>query len=561
MSATRRLYLYLITAISLGVTAGGAGQLISLILDLTVRSRVDQVGGQEFSAGQLSLGLAMLAIGAPLWYFFWRAVQQRTAGDVEETGSALRKFYLNLVLVVASLTAVSGTSETLRWLLGGAIAVEFQSGALAAAIVAFLIWLYHWKVAEKEGHPSPAAGTLRRWYMYILSTYGLVSFATSVAQFINAGVLSLPFFSPSLVEAGFWNGATQMAVANIITGGGVWYFHWFRMAKDDYDSVLRQVYFYLLTVSGGAIAALVAATVTVQRLVTFAIGGVTVPPGSYFSFIGWAIPTILIGTAIWGYHQRLAKEESSRITERRESAERIHHYLMSFIGLSTMSAGIILLFGLIINLLIGITGQIIIAGTTWWQGLLGLSLALLIVGTPLWLYYWGGVLKRIEAGGIEEWRATSRRIFLYAVVVLSIGTLIADLVNIVYQILNGILQAHADTIIRESRWSIQTLLVAGPWLWYHLRIIRIDQKRGSEALAARRKVTLLTYDRGGTTSEKFEKRLGYRITTMLRAGTGEDGILTDEELNRIAAEIEASPANRVLLVKTGDNFAVIAYEG
>ena len=276
--------------------------------------------------------------------------------------------------------------------------------------------------------------------MYILSTYGLVSFATSVAEFINAGVLSSPFFGSSLVEAGFWNGSTQMAVANIVTGGLVWYFHWFRMAKDDFDSVLRQVYFYLLTVSGGAIAALVAATVTVQRLVTFAFGGVTVPLGSYFNFIGWAIPTVLIGTAIWGYHQRLAKEESSRITERRKSAERIHYYLMSFIGWGTMSTGIILLFGLILNLLTGITGQIIVAGTTWWQGQLGLCLALLIVGTPLWLYYWNGVLKRIEAGGIEEWRATSRRIFLYAVVVLSIGTLIADLVNIVYQILNGIVE-------------------------------------------------------------------------------------------------------------------------
>ena len=100
----------------------------------------------------------MLAIGAPLWYFFWRSVQQRTAGNVEETGSALRKFYLNLVLVVTSLTAVSGASETLRWLLGGASAVDFQSGALAAAVVAFLIWLYHWKLSEKEGHPSSSAG-------------------------------------------------------------------------------------------------------------------------------------------------------------------------------------------------------------------------------------------------------------------------------------------------------------------------------------------------------------------------------------------------------------------
>src|ERR1035437_10356268 len=240
MSSTRRLYLYLITAISLGVMAGGAGQLISLILDLAVKSRVNQVGGPTFAAGQLSLGLAMLVIGAPLWYFFWRSVQQRTTGNVVETGSSLRKFYLNLVLVVTSLTAVGTTSTTLGWLLGGATAVNFQSGTLAAAIVAFLIWLYHWKLSEKEGHPSPATGTLRRWYMYLLSAYGLAAFATSIVEFINAGFLSVPLFSSALIGAGFWNGSTQMAVANIVIGALVWYFHLFRMAKDDFDSVLRQ---------------------------------------------------------------------------------------------------------------------------------------------------------------------------------------------------------------------------------------------------------------------------------------------------------------------------------
>ena len=50
MSSTRRLYLYLITAISLSVMAGGVGQLISLILDLAVKSRVNQVGGSSIQS-------------------------------------------------------------------------------------------------------------------------------------------------------------------------------------------------------------------------------------------------------------------------------------------------------------------------------------------------------------------------------------------------------------------------------------------------------------------------------------------------------------------------------
>lgn len=560
MSATRRLYLYIITAISLGVMAAGAGQLLSLIFDLTIKSQIDQVNRDTFITGQLSLGLAMLFIGAPLWYFFWRSIQQRTAGSPQEIGNGIRKFYLNLLLVITSLTAAAALIETLRWLFGGASAFQFQTGSLSAAIVSSLIWFYHWNISEKEGRPSASAATLRRWYVYVLSAYGLVTLATSLAGFINAGVLSLPFFNGTLIQGGFWSEMTQTLVARILIGGLVWYFHWFRMAKGDFDSTLRQVYFYLLTVSGGAIAALVAATITVERLVTIALGGVTVPLGSYFNFIGWAIPTMIIGTAIWGYHHELAKEESERSRERRQSAERTHYYLMSFIGLSTMSSGIILLFGLILNVLIGVSGRILIQGTTWWQGLLGLSLALLIVGTPLWLYYWGRVLKRVEAGSFEEWRAASRRIFLYAVVIIAIGTLIADTVNIVYQVLVGILQSHMGTIIRESRWSIQTGLVAGPWLWYHLRIIRADQKRGAEVSAARRQVTILTFDRTKATAGKLEQKLGYRVRILHRAGAGEDSVLSDEEAERISREIENSPATRVIVLSVGGKFVSLPFE-
>ncbi len=50
-----------------------------------------------------SLGLAMLIIGAPLWFFFWKNVQRNVSGNTIEIGSALRKFYLNLILVADCL--------------------------------------------------------------------------------------------------------------------------------------------------------------------------------------------------------------------------------------------------------------------------------------------------------------------------------------------------------------------------------------------------------------------------------------------------------------------------
>src|SRR5512139_3728767 len=101
MSVTRRVWSYGVTFVALGLAAAGVGQLLSLLLGLGVR---DRFGGSGFSQQQLSLGLAMLIIGVPLWFFFWRSIQGRVRGRAEEIGSALRKLFLNLVLFGAALT-------------------------------------------------------------------------------------------------------------------------------------------------------------------------------------------------------------------------------------------------------------------------------------------------------------------------------------------------------------------------------------------------------------------------------------------------------------------------
>jgi hypothetical protein len=558
MTATRRFYLYLITLAALGVLAGGIGQLLALLFDQTIKA-APQVGRGSFSAQQLSLGLAMTVIGGPLWFFFWRSIEGRTAGNVEEIGSAIRKLYLNLVLVAGAMSMFIAGQSVLKWLISGALRTQFESGTLATAIVAGLIWFFHLRVSEKEGHPSPRARTLRRWYMYILSAFGLVWLMVSIVELVSSAALALPVWGQTLVRVNFWNGSVQSIISRIVTGGLVWYIHWFRIAKGDLDSVLRQVYFYLLTVSGGVIAALVALTVTVQKFITWALGGVQGAVGQHFQFLGWAIPTVLVGAAVWSYHSRLATEEGAQIEGHRQSAERVHLYLMSFIGLGTMSAGLIVLFAILLNWLISVPGKPLTPGTGWWQSLLGLCLALLVVGTPVWLYFWGRVLKRSERG-IDEWQATSRRIFLYAIVVITIGTLIADFVNIVYQMINGMLQGHANTIMRELRWSLQTAIVAAPMLWYHLRIIRTDQKRGGEAVAKRRQVVLITADTTGAVASKLEAKLGYRVQVWRRVGaTGEPADLSEDELTRLADEIAAAPTSNVMLVGVTGAFTVVAY--
>ena len=55
----------------------------------------------------------MLVIGAPLWFFFWRGLQRQVNGHTAEIGSAIRKAYLNLILLVTALITLFAASNLL----------------------------------------------------------------------------------------------------------------------------------------------------------------------------------------------------------------------------------------------------------------------------------------------------------------------------------------------------------------------------------------------------------------------------------------------------------------
>ena len=561
-SIPRRVWLYLITLVSLGIFAGGIGQLLTLLADTAIKgSSLIRVGESAFNQQQLSLGLAMTVIGGPLWFFFWRAVQRRIRANQDEAGNAIRKLILNIVLLVTALTGIIAASNLLEWLLAGVQTAELPSSELAIVIVTGAIWCYHWLVSEGEGHPSPAAETLRRWYVYVLSGFGLVWLAVGLVHLIDVAVISLPFWGDALVRGEFWSNTAQMSIAQILLGGLAWYFHWFRMARGDFDSTLRQVYFYLLTISGGAITVLVTLSILIYRFLIWAFD--TAGASSrYFQFLGWAVPTILVGLAIWGYHRRLAQEESSQVQEKRQSAQRIYIYLMSFLGLGTLATGLSFLFGTIIDLIIHAAGTSLTVSPDWWQDQVSLFLALLVVGTPIWLYYWNSVFKLVQAGGIEEWRSLSRRIFLYVIVGASIITVAADLVNIIYQLLNGVLQDDFGVnVLRDSKWSLQTLIVAAPLLWYHWRILRADQRQGAESVVVRREVTFLVDDRSGELVSRLENKLGYKVRNLYHVGqTTETPPIPDEEIDRLVNEIQASPSDKVMLVVVGGKVITLPYQ-
>ena len=564
MSTAKRVYLYLVYFITLGIFSSGMVMLLRVCFDIIIKHpAAAQIGAQSFVGEMLSLGLAMLVIGGVLWFLFLRAIQRSTSGDITEIGSAMRKLFMYLILTVSAIVGLFAVVDFMEWLMAGALQNRFPSEGLAMLIVTSVVWYYHWRNEEEEGQPSPAAKKFRRWYIYLLSGFGLVSLSVGLVGFINAAILNLPIWGAPIISGRFWDSSVHNNLGWILAGGSAWFFYWFRMAKGDIDSTLRQVYLYLLPMLGGSIVGLVTLTTSLYRVFRFALGSLSVLTDTYFQFLGWAIPTMLVTAAIWAYHQRVAQEEAVQVQERQLSARRIHSYIMSFLGIGTLIAGLIILGGIMIEMLIYTVGSAPMVITSgWWRDQIAICLALLVVATPIWLYYWNSVLLMVAEGGLAERKARSRRIFLYVILGAAVITLAADLVNIMYQLLNGVLQGtFGINVLRQSKWSLQTLVVAVPVLMYFWQILRQDQRLGAEVTAVKKTVTMLVSDRTVELVSLIEEKLGYKVRTLQYLGqmTEDFPVLSDEEVAKLADDIQGIHSTNVMLIAVEGRPIVLPY--
>lgn len=254
LSDARRLYIYLWMLAGLTLVVAGVYNLLRYLLGIT-----GDTAGNEALAG----GLAMLLIGAPLWWFFWQGVQSSQA-DPAERHSLLRLVVLYLIClagVIGVLTAAGGVLNSLiRWILGEANSlVEFlgnNSGSLAALVPLAVMWAYYGKILDQEvaAQPDqPRRDVLRQLYYYVLALLGLaVTFAglARLASFLSDLALS---WNPI---PNTWRGELSGSLAALLVGLPLWLLTWPPMQREaarpgsagDHArrSLLRKSYLYLV---------------------------------------------------------------------------------------------------------------------------------------------------------------------------------------------------------------------------------------------------------------------------------------------------------------------------
>ena len=282
----RRLYRYIWMLYGLLMTVFGAQQILRFLFYVPG----DVLGelGREVGVN----GVALLLVGAPLWVYAWRIIQDSLV-DPAEMRSTLRLGILYLLALGGVLTVITTASMAvnaiLTWLLG--VDWTFQDfiqqigGPISIGVPLGMVWAYYgyWlkRHIEAAGDPIRQAA-LKRLYNYILAFIGLVVAFIGVAT-LFAFIIDMTT-GTSILMSDSTRGTLATSLSSLIIGLPLWLAMWRPMQAEamaqgemgDHArrSVLRKAYLYLV-IFMGVIGGMAAAVGLVNLLIGTALEGDT----------------------------------------------------------------------------------------------------------------------------------------------------------------------------------------------------------------------------------------------------------------------------------------------
>jgi hypothetical protein len=500
MSRVRRLYFYLVCYASLSMLLSGLAISIRVILEqaLGVGSSGVLFGffsGREQFREQTALGIALVAIGLPVWLLHWRALQGwlRGASGRDERRAALRRLYVYAVLATTALTAYSAARDLMAHLIGLplGLSTDAQQAAgiarpLPYLLVAAIFWAYHWRIAADDRvgvGEGGASATLRRWYVYGMAAFGvtlLIANLTVLGQqlwltLFDRGALAAlgPILTPRTVAEG---GGT--ALVSLV----VWLLHrgWSERAassliwhsENERHSVLRRVYLY--AVVAGTVALALTNASQVARFVLLNLLGESVERVGgepALLALGRPLANILVFGLFWVFYWRSVRQEASAEPEvgRQAGVRRLYFYVVAAVSLAILASS---LAGLL-RVMVDSALQVPSIGPGSTRRDIANYLSMLIVALPVWLYHWSTAQALMAGpGGPDEARSTTRRWYLYLVAFAGLIVLLVSGAWIVYDLVLVVLGRPLDRQLQaEIGRLLANSLVAMGVLWYHRRLV------------------------------------------------------------------------------------------
>ena len=558
IGTVRRLFVYVLAFLGLMFAATGISLLLTGVLEVVIE-RV--LVGQRSEA--LSTALAFTVVGTPAWVVFAALAQRSLAQHPAEAWALTRRLYFVVVRAVAIAFVAFNAGGVGRQLVG---LDPVSSHAWGWLLTWSGVWLVHARLIAGETAPSAVTRLLERLSWYFGAVLGLGFALNGIATLVRAPLESAYNTAGgiALVDASLSFGLREGAV-ELVVGAAVWGTHWIvRLLHRDRRTTLWHVQVFVFGTLPGVAVTVVPVAVLLYTALEWWLGTPDVDTATaQFAEMPALLGALVAGVATWGYH-RVALVEATHDAEAQGEPERVYRYAVAAAGLVTAAIGLATIVALACEAIGG--GGSLVREAGWWRNPLIRATTLLVVGAPLWAWYWRG-LQRSLPRAVGARGSLSRRAFLFAAVGVSVAALLVSLVVLLFEVFRPLLDGDLSlTTLDDARWSIAIATTAAFVAIYYLLVQREDQAATRElaeeiaptSRVRARSVVLLAPERAREVAAALRGIEGVRLREWQRTDAA-DAALTASQIDALRLAITSADADRVLVVVRDGQFEVVPY--
>ena len=187
--------------------------------------------------------------------------------------------------------------------------------------------------------------------------------------------------------------------------------HWHRFALDDRNSILRWIALFIASM-GGAATALGSVGVMASTTLSWLLGGANERAALHFEDMPGVLVVASAGVIAWALFRRRMLIEA--VGEYATPVRRIYDHLMAAFGLTALSGASFVIFNTALATFAEAL-SVSITDSDAWRSPVAAILAMLLIGVPVWGYYWRRLRLAYAADPESEATALSHRVYIFAI--------------------------------------------------------------------------------------------------------------------------------------------------
>lgn len=512
MKIIRRAYTYLIALISMEVVIWGVINLLRTIVG----------HGLVFvGAGTLSMALALVLVGVPVFTSHWLWIQKNEQ-EFEERNSLLRGFFFYgafgglfvpvvqnfLALINRGLLAIFDLAPSFAFVGGTQSSVDnLIAIAVNSVIGAYLFYIFSQRSEPKVREHLTEISRLHGYFWVFYALFFILIGVQQIIYFVLVSENSV------VIYKGFSPLVNGLAV--VLVGAPLWVAFWaYRQRMDAGEehphSAVRLTFLFLFSFLG-IIVMLVSASLTAHPLVQTLLQD---PRGTKGLIERFATPfSIGLPVAVfWFYFHHWLKHDIAvkYAPPEKRGISRFYAALLALIGLVATLTGLGFFLSVFASYLFGIS---IFSNAI--RDALANSLAIMLTGLPLWLIYWHELDHPQNEYLIENTGSLTRRGYLYIAI---FGTVIASMIsaiNLANELLLGVFGEKEAIFGKTELTGLFLTIEFVIFAIYHWRAIREDNNLLKENEVVLPKV------KQGVVLIGYEKSILEEILTLVKARIGD----------------------------------------